>query len=83
MPQETISLVKADYGWDVHHTLASGGIAPTSSYDTAEEAAARALQLLGLKEPVTPQDWPEIAEIGGDGRSPPPRPPRGVRLHDD
>ncbi len=34
---------------------------------------ARALQLLGIKEAITPQNWPEIAQIGGDPHSKPPR----------
>lgn len=71
--REVVMLIKADYGWEVAHWLASGGVAPTSSYDTPQEAAARACQLLKLTEPVKPQDWPEVAQIGG-GRSPPPRP---------
>ncbi len=70
---ETISIVKSDYGWNVEHVLASGNKSPTSEYDTAQEAAARALQLLKIKEPVTPQSWPEIAQIGGEP-SPPPKP---------
>lgn len=64
MRREVVMLVKADYGWEVRHFLATGGVAPTSSYDTPHEAAARALQLLRIKEPVAPQDKPEIAGIG-------------------
>lgn len=71
--REIVMLIMADYGWDVAHWLASGGVAPISSYDTPQEAAARVCQLLKLTEPVKPQDWPEIAQIGGDGRSLPPR----------
>lgn len=77
--REVVLLIKADYGWEVAHWLESGGVAPTSSYDTAQEAAARACQLLKLTAPVEPQAWPEIAQIGGDSRSVPPRPPGGVR----
>ena len=73
--REVILLVKHDYGFQVEQWLPNG-VAPTSDYDTAPEAAARALQLLGIKEPVRPQDWPEVAQIGGDGRLPPPRPAR-------
>lgn len=73
--REVVMLIKADYGWEVAHWLASGGVAPTSSYDTPQEAAARACQLMGLTETVTPQSWPEVAQIGGDGRTPPPRTP--------
>ena len=73
--REVVMLIKADYGWEVAHWLASGGVAPTSAYDTPQEAAARACQLLKLTEPVKPQDWPEVAQIGGDGRGMPPRTP--------
>jgi len=73
--REVVMLIKADYGWEVAHWLGSGGVAPTSAYDTPQEAAARACQLLRLTEPVTPQDWPEVAQIGGDGRGMPPRTP--------
>lgn len=48
----------ADYGYRVHEFLPDG-VAPQSDYDTPHEAAARLLQLMGIKEPVTPQDWPE------------------------
>lgn len=71
--REVIMLVKHDYGYQVEHWTPTG-VAPTSDYDTPQEAAARALQLMKLTEPVTPQDWPEIAQIGGDGRALPPRP---------
>lgn len=71
--REVVMLIKADYGWEVAQWMASGGVAPKSSYDTPQEAAARALQLLKLTEPVKPQDWPEVAQIGGDGRAAPPR----------
>lgn len=68
--REVIVLVKADYGWDVEQWFPDG-VAPTSSYDTPQEAAARALQLMKVKEPIKPQDWPEISEIGGSGDAPP------------
>jgi len=72
--REVVILIKADYGWEVAQWLASGGVAPTSTYDTPHEAASRACQLLRLTDPVVPQNWPEIAQIGGDGRAAPPRP---------
>jgi len=72
--REVILIVKHDYGYQVEQWHPDG-VAPTSDYDTAPEAAARALQLLKLKEPVTPQSWPEIAQIGGPP-APPPRPQR-------
>jgi hypothetical protein len=68
--REVILVVKSDYGWNVEHWFPDG-VAPTSSYDIAQEAAARALQLMKLKEPITPQAWPEIAEIGSSGGPPP------------
>ena len=52
-----------DDTYSVHyHTV--DGVAPPAVYVTRAEAAARVLQLLGLKEPVTPQDWPEEVCIG-------------------
>lgn len=60
--REVILLVRSDYGFDVHRWTADS-VAPTSSYDNPQEAAARALQLLGIKEPITPQAWPERVEI--------------------
>lgn len=71
--REVIMLIKADYGWEVSQWLPSGGVMRPSWYDTPQEAAARACQLLKLTEPVTPQSWPEVAQIGGDGRAAPPR----------
>ena len=72
-----IMLVKADYGWTVMRWTADS-VCPPSDYDTAQEAAARALQLLRLTEPVTPQDWPEAIGIGPDPGPPPPPPPKIV-----
>lgn len=72
--REIVMLVKHDYGYQVEQWFPDG-VAPTSDYDTPNEAAARALQLLGLKEPVTPQGWPEIAQIGNDPDAKPPRHP--------
>lgn len=72
--REVVLLVKHDYGYQVEKWFPDG-VAPTSDYDTPAEAAARAMQLLGLKEPVKPQDWPEIAQIGGDSNAKPPRTP--------
>lgn len=74
--REVILIVKADYGYEVEQWT-PGSVAPTSGYDTPQEAAARACQLLKLTEPVTPQSWPEVAQIGGPP-SPPPKPPAGA-----
>lgn len=71
--REVILIVKHDYGYQVEHWQPDG-VSPSSDYDTPQEAGARALQLLGVKEPVNPQSWPELAQIGGDGRAIPPRP---------
>lgn len=70
--RNVILIVKSDYGYQIGQ-WSPDGVAPTSDYDTPQEAAARACQLLDLKEPVTPQNWPEIAQMGGQP-SPPPRP---------
>lgn len=69
--RHVILIVKSDYGYQVEQ-WSPDGVAPSSDYDTPQEATARALQLLKLKEPVTPQSWQEIAQIGG----PPSHPPR-------
>lgn len=71
---DVLMIVKSDYGYRIEKWTPDG-VAPTSDYDTPQEAAARACQLLGLKEPVVPQDWPEMAQVGGPA-APPPRPPR-------
>jgi hypothetical protein len=60
--REVILLVRSDYGFDVHHWTVDG-VSPSSSYDNAEEASARALQLLNIKTPIVPQSWPERAII--------------------
>lgn len=70
--QEVVMLVREAGGWRVEQWL-TGGVAPSSSYDSPEEAAARACQLLKLTAPVTPQRWPEVAQIGGDGTVSPPK----------
>lgn len=46
------------------HEHTTDGVAPPSCYPDRERAAARLLQLLGLKAPVTPQAHPERVEIG-------------------
>ena len=61
--RNVIMIETSDYGFRVHQ-WSPDGVAPQSDYDTPHEAAARALQLLKIKEPVTPQDWPEQAQIG-------------------
>lgn len=58
-----IIIEQSDYGYRVHQ-WSPDGVAPQSDYDIPQEAAARALQLLKIKEPVKPQDWPEEVCIG-------------------
>lgn len=49
-------------GYSVHeHSI--DGVAPPTTYPTIELAAARLLQLLGIKQSVSPQTRPEIVEI--------------------
>ena len=72
--REVVMLIKADYGWEVAHWLGSGGVAPTSAYDTPQEAAARACQLLKLTEPC------EAAGLAG-GSSDRRRWPRNAAPH--
>jgi hypothetical protein len=50
-------------GYEVHHHLIDG-VGPPSVYPTRDQAAARILQLLKIKQPVTPQNWPERIQIG-------------------
>lgn len=71
--RDVILIAKSDYGFEVHR-WSPDGVSPKSDYDTPQEAAARACQLLKITDPVIPQNWPEIAQIGGDGRAPPPKP---------
>ena len=75
--RELIMIVRADYGYDVLHWSPTG-VAPVSGgYDTPQEAAARACQLLGLTEAIIPQSWPESAVIGPSPGKPPIVPKRG------
>lgn len=61
--REVFMLVATDYGWQVQWWT-KDSVAPPADYDTPHEAAARVLQLMGIKEPVKPQDWPEDVCIG-------------------
>jgi len=58
-----IIIEQVDYGYRVHQ-WSPDGVAPQSDYDTPHEAAARALQLLRITEPIKPQDWPEEVRVG-------------------
>lgn len=75
--RDIIILVKADYGYEIRQ-MSPTGVCPTSGYDTPQEAGARALQLLGIKEPVTPQDRPEVAGFGDTTGGPPPPEPKVI-----
>lgn len=61
--REVFMVEGTDYGWRVQHWT-KDGVAPQSDYDTPHEAAARLLQIMGIKEPVKPQDWPERVCVG-------------------
>lgn len=61
--RRVILIVQSDYGYRVDEWT-SDSVFPSTDYDTPHEAGARALQLLGLSEPVTPQDWPEEIGLG-------------------
>ena len=45
------------------HSHSPTGVAPAAMYDTAEEAAARLLQLMEIRCGVLPQSWPERVGI--------------------
>lgn len=62
--RDVIVIERGDYGWRVHEWKASGSVAPALDYDLPEEAAARAMQIMGLTDPVTPQSWPEEIGLG-------------------
>ena len=70
MGRRVVMIIETENGYCVDQWLPDG-VAPRSFYHTAQDAAARALQLLKLTAPVTPQRWPEIAEIGDSGGHPP------------
>ena len=61
--RNVIMIEQSDYGYRMHQ-WSPDGVAPQSDYDTPHEAAARALQLLGIAEPIAPQSWPEQVQIG-------------------
>ena len=54
---------KTDYGFKVHDWSADG-IGPSFDYDTPQEAVARVAQIIGLTEPVMPQNWPQPVCVG-------------------
>lgn len=56
-------VVQEPNGFTVHEHMADS-VSPTSRYSTVELAAARLLQLLGIKKSIAPQDHPETVCIG-------------------
>ena len=46
------------------HQWSPDGVAPQSEHETPAAAVARVAQLLKLRDPVAPQDWPESVCIG-------------------
>lgn len=60
---DVVMIERSDYGFRVHQ-WSPDGVAPQSEYDTPQEAVARVAQLMMIKEPITPQDWPEEVQIG-------------------
>ena len=50
-------------GFEVHEWT-DDGVAPWAEKSTKEEAAARLLQLMGIKHAIMPQAYPERVQIG-------------------
>lgn len=61
--REVFMIVAGDYGWQVQWWT-KDSVAPQVEKDTPQEAVARVLQLMGIKEAVSPQDWPEDVCVG-------------------
>lgn len=60
--KSVVAIVSQD-GWLEVHEHSPAGVWPSTTYATPHEAIARAMQLLGIKEPVDPQNWPESAKV--------------------
>lgn len=56
-------IAETDDGFEVH-AFTVDGVAPCSTYPVKEAAAARLLQLLGVKHAIAPQSYPESVCIG-------------------
>lgn len=56
-------IAETDGGFEVHEFTA-GGVAPRSVHPVPEMAAARLLQLMGIKHAILPQSYPEDVCIG-------------------
>jgi hypothetical protein len=60
----TLFAVTTQNGWyAVHFHTGDGSVHPVIEYATPQEAVARLMQLMDIKDPVVPQDWPERVEI--------------------
>ncbi len=59
-------IVAEPEGFTIHEHMIDG-VAPPARKATKFEAAARLLQLMGIKEPVAPQDYPEQVCVGTIG----------------
>lgn len=56
---------QSERGWEVWSQDSTGeNFGPKCSYPNAYKAAARLLQLMDIKLPVTPQNWPERICLG-------------------
>lgn len=61
---KTIEIIEmADNTFEIHE-YEGENICPTTCKKTAIETVARVAQLLGIKEPVIPQSYPERVCIG-------------------
>lgn len=56
-------IAETDDGFEVHEWTVDG-VAPWFTYPVKEAAAARVLQLLGIKHAIAPQSYPESVCIG-------------------
>lgn len=56
-------IAETDKGFEVHEWLIDG-VAPWSTYPIKEAAAARLLQLMGIKHAIVPQNFPESVCVG-------------------
>lgn len=59
-----VMIIAQPEGYFTVYQHSAGGVGPPTEYQTAKEAVARLAQLLDLKDPITPQNWPEHIQIG-------------------
>lgn len=59
---EVFMIERTAEGFMVQHWT-KDGVAPQSMYADAYDAAARLLQIMDIKRPVHPQDWPEEVRV--------------------